>query len=224
MVRARHDGPRLLDALTFLSIVDPTYRRAVDVAAVLHDARHGRPGPLEQFLASVHQSSAAPAEALDQGLHASALCADWRYPWGTSAAPLAGREAALRRAVARLAPRQLYPFDRATAAGTGFVRQCLPWSPTPPTPRATGPLRVPTLLVNGDHDLSTPLEWARKELALAPKREARRRARRRALDTVARGERGRSPGGCGVPARLTISRCERRIRPGAAERHPREQQ
>ena len=28
---------------------------------------------------------------------------------------------------------------------------------------------VPALLVNGDHDLSTPLEWARKELALAPK-------------------------------------------------------
>jgi pimeloyl-ACP methyl ester carboxylesterase len=25
---------------------------------------------------------------------------------------------------------------------------------------------VPTLLVNGDHDLSTPLEWARQELAL----------------------------------------------------------
>jgi pimeloyl-ACP methyl ester carboxylesterase len=23
--------------------------------------------------------------------------------------------------------------------------------------------------VNGDHDLSTPLEWAREELALAPK-------------------------------------------------------
>ena len=25
---------------------------------------------------------------------------------------------------------------------------------------------MPTLLVNGDHDLSTPLEWARQELAL----------------------------------------------------------
>ncbi len=63
------------------------------------------------------------------------------------------------------------PFDRATALGNGFVRQCLPWSPTAPTPlpRHGAKLQVPTLLVNGDHDLSTPLEWARKELALAPK-------------------------------------------------------
>jgi pimeloyl-ACP methyl ester carboxylesterase len=29
-----------------------------------------------------------------------------------------------------------------------------------------GKLVVPTLLLNGDHDLSTPLAWAREELAL----------------------------------------------------------
>jgi pimeloyl-ACP methyl ester carboxylesterase len=28
---------------------------------------------------------------------------------------------------------------------------------------------VPVLLVNGDHDLSTPLEWAREEARRAPK-------------------------------------------------------
>jgi pimeloyl-ACP methyl ester carboxylesterase len=50
------------------------------------------------------------------------------------------------------------------------MRQCLPWAPTPPTPLPPrgAKLRVPVLLVNGDHDLSTPLEWAREELALAP--------------------------------------------------------
>ena len=32
----------------------------------------------------------------------------------------------------------------------------------------TGKVRVPTLLVSGDHDLSTPLEWAREELKLVP--------------------------------------------------------
>ena len=46
------------------------------------------------------------------------------------------------------------------------MRQCLPWAPTPPTPLDRRRLTVPTLLVNGDHDLSTPLEWARQELAL----------------------------------------------------------
>ncbi len=28
---------------------------------------------------------------------------------------------------------------------------------------------MPTLLLNGDRDLSTPLEWAREELRLAPR-------------------------------------------------------
>jgi pimeloyl-ACP methyl ester carboxylesterase len=169
VVRSRHNGPQLLDALTSLSIIDPTYHTAFDVPRLLQEARRGELAGLNNFLATVHRWSAAPAPALDQGLHASALCADWRYPWGSSAAGLAGREAKLRRAVARLRPSSLGPFDRATAAGTGFVRQCLPWAPTPPTPLDGRKLTVPTLLVNGDHDLSTPLEWARQELALTTK-------------------------------------------------------
>jgi pimeloyl-ACP methyl ester carboxylesterase len=168
VVRARHNGPQLLDALTFLSVIDPTYRFVADVPTALADARRGKFGALRFLLAVVHQASAVPTSVLDQGLHASAICADLRYPWGSSSAPLAGREAALNRAVARLAPRQLYPFDRATASGNGFIRQCLPWSPSAPTPPATGKVRVPALLVNGDHDLSTPLEWARRELNLIP--------------------------------------------------------
>jgi pimeloyl-ACP methyl ester carboxylesterase len=165
----RHDrlGPRLLDALTFDSIADPTYRRLWNVPAALHAARRGDRRLLNGFLsaASMYQRN-TPAAVLDQGLHASALCADWRYPWGSSAAPLAGRAAKLRAAIARIPARKLYPFDARTALGNGIVRQCLPWTPTAPTPPPHGKLRVPTLLVNGDHDLSTPLAWAREELAL----------------------------------------------------------
>jgi pimeloyl-ACP methyl ester carboxylesterase len=107
-----------------------------------------------------------PADDLDQGLHASALCADWRFPWGSSTAPLSGRRARLARAISALPAKALYPFDRATAEASGLVQQCLPWSPTPRTPLASGTLTVPALIVNGDHDLSTPLEWAREELRL----------------------------------------------------------
>jgi pimeloyl-ACP methyl ester carboxylesterase len=165
-IRRYRNGPRLLDALTVLSIADPTYRRLIDVPAALHAAARGDRSPLDLWLSAARTWQAAPATALDQGLHASALCADWRYPWGSSAAALVGRAEKLRRAVARLTPAELYPFDRATASGNGFIRQCLPWAPTPPTPLAPGKIRVPTLLVNGDHDLSTPLEWAREELRL----------------------------------------------------------
>ncbi len=169
VVRRDHLGSQLFDALTFDSIADPTYRKYWNVPAALHAARRGHRKRLDRFLAaaSYYQRQTTAAE-LDQGLHASALCADWRYPWGNSAASLAGRAAELRAAVARIPAAKLYPFDRRTASGNGFVRQCLPWSPTAPTRLPHGKLRVPTLLVNGDHDLSTPLAWARRQLALTP--------------------------------------------------------
>jgi pimeloyl-ACP methyl ester carboxylesterase len=168
VVRRDHLGPQLLDALTFDSIADPTYRKYWNVPAALHAAARGNRKPLNRFLAAALRYQRWPASLLDQGLHASALCADWRYPWGTSAAPLAGRAAKLRAAVARVPASKLYPFDRQTASGNGFVRQCLPWTPTTPTPLPHGKLRVPTLLVNGNHDLSTPLAWARQQLAMTP--------------------------------------------------------
>jgi pimeloyl-ACP methyl ester carboxylesterase len=168
VVRRDHLGPQLLDALTFDSIADPTYRKYWNVPVALHAAARGNRKPLNRFLAAALHYQRWPASLLDQGLHASALCADWRYPWGTSAAPLAGRAAKLRAAVARIPASKLYPFDRHTASGNGFVRQCLPWTPTAPTPLPHGKLRVPTLLVNGNHDLSTPLAWARQQLAMTP--------------------------------------------------------
>jgi pimeloyl-ACP methyl ester carboxylesterase len=169
VVRRDHLGTQLFDALTFDSIADPTYRKYWNVPAALHAARRGNRKRLHRFLAaaSYYQRQTTAAE-LDQGLHASALCADWRYPWGNSAAPLARRTAKLRAAVARIPAAKLYPFDRRTASGNGFVRQCLPWAPTEPTRLPHGKLRVSTLLVNGDHDLSTPLAWARRQLALTP--------------------------------------------------------
>jgi pimeloyl-ACP methyl ester carboxylesterase len=170
VVRRDQLGPQLLDALTFDSIADPTFRTFWNVPAALRQARRGNRAQLDRFLAaaSAYQRN-TPAAALDQGLHASALCADWRYPWGDSAAPLAGRAARLRAAAARIPAAKLYPFDLRTATGNGFVRQCLPWAPTAPTASPHGKLRVRTLLVNGTHDLSTPLAWARKQLALTPR-------------------------------------------------------
>src|SRR5690348_17935477 len=73
----------------------------------------------------VHAADAATAGELSQGLHASALCADMPMPWGGPGTPLAGRAAALARSVARLTTAQVWPFDKATAAGNGFIQTCL---------------------------------------------------------------------------------------------------
>jgi pimeloyl-ACP methyl ester carboxylesterase len=170
VVQKHHRGPKLLDALTLLSIVDPTFRTLFDVPALLHRAARGDVAGIDRLVRTVHGWEETPAERLSQGLHAAALCGDWRLPWGWSSAPLAGRAAALTRWAVSLRASTTWPFDRATAVGNGFVQQCLPWPPTEPTPPVSpgARLRVPTLMVSGDRDLSTPLEWARQEAALAP--------------------------------------------------------
>ena len=97
-------------------------------------------------------------------------------PWGGPDTPLADRPAALARTVDRLTPAQVWPFDRATAAGNGFIQTCLNWPPFPvPSPAAPSPEagraelpRIPVLLLAGGHDLSTPLAGARAQAALAP--------------------------------------------------------
>jgi pimeloyl-ACP methyl ester carboxylesterase len=169
VVRRYHDGPALLDALTSISVVDPTFREPLDVLDALRRARRGDASRLDALLRTTRRWEAAPAEGLSQGLHASALCADWRFPWGDARAPLGTRRAKLAAFVARIAPHDLQPFDAATAAGNGLAGECLPWPPTEPTPRAAPRLPdVPTLLLAGDRDLSTPLEWARLEARVAP--------------------------------------------------------
>jgi pimeloyl-ACP methyl ester carboxylesterase len=168
VVRRDHDGPRLYDALVALSVFEPTFRRYWDVPALLHRARAGRTAALTQMLRRVHAiEQGMDATSLSQGLHAAALCGDFRFPWGGSEAPRAGREAAVATA-ARAA--RAFPFDAATVAGNGIVRQCLPWPPVAATPLVRGPLpAVSALLLEGDHDMSAPLEWGRHELALAPR-------------------------------------------------------
>jgi pimeloyl-ACP methyl ester carboxylesterase len=110
------------------------------------------------------------AEMLSQGLHASTLCADSPAPWGDASKPIEGRRQALDAAAAKLSDDDLYPYDRATATGNGFALQCLYWPPVA-TPDVEGPRDlpdVPVLLLNGDRDLSTPMEWAQQAAKRAP--------------------------------------------------------
>jgi pimeloyl-ACP methyl ester carboxylesterase len=170
-VRRYHNGIQLLDALVALSVFDPTYRSVFDVPGALSSARRGDPGPMNGMIAGIRTAEASTrASDLSQGLHASALCEDWLWPWGNSAAPLAGRKSALDRYAARLPKSALGPFDRATVTGNGIMQQCLYWPPTPPTPQPPpgAKIEAPALVLAGDRDLSTPLPWPRAELKLLP--------------------------------------------------------
>ena len=172
VIRTEHNGPALLDRLTLLSLVDSSFEHQFDVPELLHTAARGDTSGLDRFVEVTASWGDARAAQLSQGLHASALCSDWRFPWGDSASTPGRRGALLAGAATRLRPSDLGPFDRATATGNGIVRQCLPWPATEPTPEPRPGRKlppVPTLLLAGSHDLSTPLEWARAEAALAPR-------------------------------------------------------
>jgi pimeloyl-ACP methyl ester carboxylesterase len=166
VVRARHNGPEIDDTLVALSVGAPSFP---GVLAALRQARAGHPQRLERLVRIVRRAQRAPAQVLSQGLHAATLCADTRSPWGGAGAPLAGREAALRKAAAA-APGPS-PYDRATIVGNGYAQLCLRWPPTPapPAPRTGDLPAVPTLLLAGDRDLSTPLPWAREQAAHTPR-------------------------------------------------------
>jgi len=164
VVNARHDGPAIYDTLVALSVGAPTFP---GVNAALRAARRGQTMRLDRLVRNVRRAQRAPAGVLSQGLHAATICADLKPPWGSSAVPLAGRKEALDAAAAKADPA---PFDRATVTGNGLAQTCLRWPPTPAPPQPkTGDLpNVPTLLLAGGRDLSTPMPWAREQAAHSP--------------------------------------------------------
>jgi pimeloyl-ACP methyl ester carboxylesterase len=168
VVSRYHDGPAVLDMLTTWEFIDPDF---AGIPQALHQAAAGDPTGLQADMATATRGDATAADQLSQGLHASTLCADGHYPWGTSDTRVAGRTAALEQTRDQLTPTQTWPYDAATATGLGSLDTCLAWpqEPVPPSPPADRPLpRIPVLLLGGDRDLSTPLAELDKEAAMAP--------------------------------------------------------
>jgi pimeloyl-ACP methyl ester carboxylesterase len=164
VVAREHNGVRILDMLTGLSIGKPHLAPAI---AALHKAATGDMTPLNRLAAAVHRAEAAyKATDLSQGLHAATLCADAELPWSDDTEPLNERRLDLHAAAERI---QTYPYDIRTATGNGMALQCLYWPPTVPAPELPTALpNVPTLMLAGTKDLSTPMEWASVEHLHAP--------------------------------------------------------
>ena len=167
IIRVRHNGPQLFDVLSGLTHGAPRLAGALDA---LHNAARGSYAALDAIIATETQRRAASAEIFSQGLFATTVCADFRWPWSTADTPVADRADATTAAVAALSDAALFPYDRATAAGNKVAVMCEQWPPTPVVPFASNaPLPpVPTLLLAGDHDLITPLAWTQHEASLAP--------------------------------------------------------
>lgn len=177
--RPASGGVQLFDMLVSYEFVDPTYRNpnppdlppgTGDVIGAIHAARNGNPAQLNTLLQML--SSADPADDytdFSSGLHAATLCADMRFPWGNAATPTALRPLALAATQRLLPTSAVWPYTQAVAVSQGFDQTCRYWPAEQPASNTDTRLpNVPVLIVNGDHDLSTPLEWAREEAATGP--------------------------------------------------------
>ncbi|MFL6140603.1 MAG: alpha/beta fold hydrolase [Labedaea sp.] len=156
----------LLETLIILSIIDPQLTDpGFAVLQRLRAAGSGDTGPITELLDGFVAPDDTPAELLSAGLHLATLCPDVRtMPWGDSAAPPAGRDRAVRDAVAKLPASATWPFPPRTAGQHGIIANCQHWPPTRPIPRTPRHrLTMPALLLAGDRDLSTPLRWARDQ-------------------------------------------------------------
>jgi pimeloyl-ACP methyl ester carboxylesterase len=172
VVRRYDNGVGVFDLIVTASIVDPklTGEGFFPVLTLLRLAARGDPGPLNEAIAALQGGENTPPGEFSAGLHVATLCADLvNAPWGDSTAPLWLRAAAVAEAERNLSAEQVWPFQPRTALGQGIIHGCRHWPPSrsnphPPHRRLT----MPVLLITGDRDLSTPLEWAVEQAARIP--------------------------------------------------------
>ncbi|MFI8520710.1 alpha/beta fold hydrolase [Streptomyces sp. NPDC085481] len=173
VVRRDGNGVGVFNLLVIASIIDPKLQDPrYGILDALHASAGGDRTRLDRLVAGFSAPSDEPPAEFSSGLHAATLCADSRWPWGDASAPVEGRRQALERAVRRISPAQVWPFQRETAGAQGIPRTCLPWPASRPNrPARAHTLTMPVLILAGDRDLSTPVRWARDVAAAHPKAE-----------------------------------------------------
>ncbi|WBQ06717.1 alpha/beta hydrolase [Kribbella sp. CA-293567] len=154
-------GPKLLEAVTMVSYFDPV--RFLFAPEALHAAAGGDNAQLQQLFALVDRFSPAPAAQYSQGIQAATLCLDLEFPWGGAQSAEHSRARKADRAVSRITPEQLWPYNATAARSNGEMVMCEYWPKV--RDREVGRLSlrgVNALLLHGERDLGTPLVWARE--------------------------------------------------------------
>src|SRR5439155_10500932 len=95
-------------------------------------------------------------------------CEETTFPWDRNA-DAATRARQATAAANALAPAAVRPFNRNVALKGELIPLCVGWPVASPPPVAPGPLpQVPTLVLEGQADLRTPLEDGRAVAAQIP--------------------------------------------------------
>ena len=168
--------PASLDRTDLFTILiagdfDPTLRAAFPGA--VRAALDGDPAGLLRLArrAFAVEGPAPPPRLLSSTLYAATTCEDIAFPWPRSTPPDPAQRASLAAAAAASLPDMAFqPFDRPTALANDLLRLCERWPTAAAAPAfGPGPLPdVPVLLLEGEDDLRTPVEGARRVAAQFP--------------------------------------------------------
>jgi pimeloyl-ACP methyl ester carboxylesterase len=110
-----------------------------------------------------------PGEAINPVLYIATTCEDSALPWPRASTSRSERLAAARTAARAVPAAAFLPFNRTTGLVSGLVPTCLGWTEASPAPAPLTPLpQVPTLVLDGQADLRTPLEDAQQLAARIP--------------------------------------------------------
>lgn len=140
---------------------NPTLRS--ELPSSVHSALHGDRTPLLRLAARSEglneiNGMQATGSGDSDALLATTRCEETLFPWDRNADP-ATRARQATAAAGALAPATVRPFDRSVALRGELIPLCVAWPVASPAPVATGPLpQVPTLVLEGQADLRTPLE------------------------------------------------------------------
>jgi pimeloyl-ACP methyl ester carboxylesterase len=142
-----------------------------ELPTAVRSALRGDAAPIIRLAhrAAVVEGGGSDPHFLSATLYATTVCTEETFPWDWNADPVT-RLAQAKSAVEAIPEAALYPFDHKTALDSDEIYLCSRWPAVKRTlPPAPGPVpNVPTLLVEGQDDLRTPIEGAQKLAALIP--------------------------------------------------------
>jgi pimeloyl-ACP methyl ester carboxylesterase len=151
---------------------DPTLRAAFPGA--VHAGLGGDAAPLLRLRRRAFEVDAEPPppRILSSAIYAATTCEEAPLPWERTTPPDPAErhgQAAVR--ASGIPDSAFEPFDRETALESDVIDLCESWPQAPAAPVfGDGPLPdVPVLLVEGEDDLRTPLENARRTAQLFPR-------------------------------------------------------
>lgn len=110
-----------------------------------------------------------PPQVVSTAVYAATTCLDTRFPWDPAAPPLERRRQS-EAAAAALPDAAFAPFDRRAGLESDLLALCRAWPGSPGPAPPSGPLPdVPVLILEGEDDLRTPVEDARRVASQFPR-------------------------------------------------------